>query len=58
MHAGNGADERGLAGAVGAHDGDDGTRFDGQHIIERLRVAVKQVELFYPKHQPKASAPR
>ena len=29
MHAGDGLDQRSLAGAVGAHDGDDRSRVDG-----------------------------
>ena len=41
-HAGDGADERGLAGAVGADDGDDRALVDVErHVVERLRVAVE-----------------
>jgi hypothetical protein len=48
-HAGDGADQRGLAGAVGADDGDDRAFGDlERHAVERLRVAVEHVEVPRP----------
>ena len=47
VHAGDRANQRGLAGAVGADDGDDRALLDLQrNAVERLRVAVEQVEVF------------
>ena len=47
QHAGDGADQRGLAGAVGADDGDDRALLDVErHAVERLRVAVEHIEVF------------
>ena len=47
LHAGDGADQRGLAGAIGADDGDDLALRDlERHAVERLRVAIEQVEVF------------
>ena len=58
QHAGDGADERSLAGAVGADDGDDRALFDVErYAIERLRVAVEHIEVFHAQHHT-ASAPR
>ena len=47
LHAGDQADERGFAGAVGADDGDDLTfgNFEGD-LCQSLRVTVKQVDVF------------
>ena len=51
VHAGDGADERGLAGAVGADNGDDGALLDVErNAVERLGVAVEHVEVFDPEH--------
>ena len=59
MHAGDGADERGLAGAVGADDGDDRALGDLERdAVERLRVAVEDIEVLDRQHQATASAPR
>ena len=59
VHAGDGADERGLAGAVGADDGDDRALVDLERdVVERLRVAVEHVEVLDVQHQSTASAPR
>ena len=45
MHAEDGADQRRLAGAVRADDGHHLARGHlKRHIIERLRIAVEQVE--------------
>ena len=46
VHARDGADERGLAGAVRADDGDDLAFRDLERdAIERLRVAVEHIEV-------------
>ena len=59
VHAGDGADERGLAGAVRADDGDDRPFGDlERHVVERLRVAVEDIEVLDLEHQSTASAPR
>jgi hypothetical protein len=51
VHAGDGADERGLAGAIGADNGDDGALGDVERdTVERLRVAVEDVEILDPEH--------
>src|SRR6185437_8354096 len=51
VHPGDGADERGLAGAVRADDGDDLAVGDGKrNTVERLRVAVEEVEPFDLEH--------
>ena len=48
-----------LAGAVGADNRDDRALFDLERdAIERLRVAVKHIEIFDAEHQATASAPR
>ena len=58
-HAGDGADERGLAGAVGADDGRDRALLDCERdAVERLGVAVEDVEVFDRQHYSTASAPR
>ena len=55
-HAGDGADQRGLAGAVGADDGDDLALRDLERdAVERLGVAVEEVEILDREHQPRAS---
>ena len=47
VHPGNGADQRGFAGAVGADDGDDRALLDLERdAVERLRVAVEHIEVF------------
>ena len=58
MHAGERADQRRLAGAIGADDGDDGALLDVErHAVERLGVAVEHIEIFDAQHHT-ASAPR
>ena len=58
LHAGERADERRLAGAVGADDGDDRAFRDlERHAVERLHVAVEDIEVFDAQHHT-ASAPR
>jgi hypothetical protein len=58
MHACNRADQRGLARAVRAHDRDDRTLLHLQrHAVQRLGVAVKDVDLLDRKHHT-ASVPR
>ena len=58
LHAGERADERRLAGAVGADNGDDRAFLDiKRHRIERLHVAVEHIEVFDAQHHS-ASAPR
>ena len=52
LHAGERADQRGLAGAVGADDGDDRALFHlERYAVERLQVAVEDVEIFDAEHQ-------
>ena len=59
MHAGDGANEGGLAGAIGADDGDDRPLADlKRHIVERLGVAMEDIEVLDAQHQSTASAPR
>ncbi len=59
VHARDGADERGLARAVGADDRDDRPFVDLERdAVERLRVAVKDVEALDREHQASASSPR
>ena len=59
VHSGDGADERALARAVRSDNRDDRSLLDLERdVIERLRVAVKHVEIFDAEHQPTASAPR
>ena len=51
MHAGERANERRLAGAIGADDGDDGALLDVERdTVERLGVAVEHVEVFDGEH--------
>ena len=58
QHAGQRPDQRRLARAIGADNGDDRALFDVErHAVERLDVAVKHVEVFDLQHQT-ASAPR
>jgi hypothetical protein len=58
LHAGNGADQRGLAGAIGANNGDDGALFDIERdAVERLGIAVEDIEVLDAEHQT-VSTPR
>jgi hypothetical protein len=57
-HAGERADERCLAGAVGADDGDDRALLDVErHAVERLHVAVEHIQVLDVQHHT-TSAPR
>jgi hypothetical protein len=57
-HPGERADQRRLAGAVGADDGDDGALLDlERYAVERLDVAVEHIEVFDAQHHT-ASTPR
>jgi hypothetical protein len=59
VHAGDGADEGGLAGSVRPDDSNDRPLTDlERHVVERLRVAVKDIEVLDAQHQSTASAPR
>src|SRR5262249_7901697 len=59
MQAGDGADERGLSGAVRADNGDDLALAHLQrNIVQRLCVAVEHIDVPDPQHQSTASAPR
>src|SRR5665647_3555499 len=59
VHAGDGADQRGLAGAVGTDNGDNRALLDLEaNAVERLGVAVKHVEVLDFKHHAIASTPR
>jgi hypothetical protein len=59
VHAGDGANEGGLAGSVRPDDGNDRPLADlERHAVERLRVAVKNIEIVDAQHQSTASAPR
>ena len=59
VHPGYGADQRALAGTIGTHDRYDRTLLNlDRDIVERLRVAIKQINIFDAKLQPTASAPR
>src|SRR6185295_15984968 len=50
LDAGDGADERGLAGAVGADDGDDlALRHLERNVGEGLSIAVVQIQIPDPK---------
>ena len=52
LHAEDGADQRALAGAIGADDGDDLARRDiERHAVERLGVAVEEVEIAHRQHR-------
>jgi hypothetical protein len=58
LHPGQRPDQRRLAGAVGADDGDDGALLDVErNAVERLDVAVENIEVLDAQHH-KASAPR
>jgi hypothetical protein len=58
VHACDGADKRGLAGAVRTNDRDDVALRDVERdAIERLRVAVEYIEVLDAQHHS-ASAPR
>src|SRR4051794_36371268 len=55
MNTRDGADERGLARPVRADNGRDRALLDvKRHAIERLRVAVKDVEVFDAEHHAPA----
>ena len=57
-HTGDGLDERGLAGAVRADNGDDRALLDLERdAVERLGVAVKDVEVL-DLEDHSASSPR
>src|SRR5262249_50974510 len=59
LHAGDGADQRGLAGAVRSHDGNDRAFLHvDADAVERLRIAVEDVDVAGAQHHPAASAPR
>ena len=46
LDAGDGADQRRLAGAIGSDNGDDGPFFDGKRDIgQSLGVAIKKIEV-------------
>src|SRR4051794_32838150 len=52
MNPGDGADQRRLARAVRSDNSDDRAFLDLQrYAVERLRVAVKHVEVFDAEHQ-------
>ena len=57
IHAGNGANQCGLAGTVRTDDGNDiaGRNFE-RNRIERLRVAVKDIEIFDAQHHAAPSS--
>jgi len=58
VHARDGADERGLAGTIRAHDRDDVAFRDVERdAIERPRVAMEYIEVLHAQHHS-ASAPR
>ena len=58
MHAGDGADQGSLAGAVGADDRHDLPRIDRQrHAVERLRIAMENADVLDVEHH-NSSAPR
>jgi len=55
QHAGKRSDERRLAGAVRADDGDDRAFFDVErNRVERLHVAVEHIEVFDAQHHVSA----
>src|SRR5262249_38786643 len=59
LHPGNRADQRRLAGAVRADDGDDRSLCDlDRHVIERLCIAIEQVEALDDQRHASASVPR
>lgn len=59
MHAVDGPDERALPGPVRADDRHDLALFHlERHPVERLRIAVEEVEPFDLQHQETASVPR
>jgi hypothetical protein len=59
LDAGDRADERGLARPVRADDGDDLARGHLERdALERLRVAVVEVEVLDGEHQTSVSSPR
>ncbi len=57
VHPGDGADQRGLAGAVRADDGDDLALGDLERdAVERLRVAVEEIEIADGEHHEAAAS--
>src|SRR4029453_2527205 len=58
LNAPYGADQRRLAGTIGAADRNDGALLDlERYAIDRLRIAMKHVHVLEAEHQT-ASAPR
>jgi hypothetical protein len=58
QHSRDRADQRRLACSIGADDGYDGALLDlERYAVERLRVAVKDIDIVYGEHQT-VSAPR
>jgi hypothetical protein len=59
MHTGDGAYERAFASAVRANNGYDRALHNLKYdAVERLRVAIENIEVLDLQHQPTASAPR
>src|SRR2546425_13313999 len=59
MYAGDRADERAFSRAVRADNRDNGAFADlERHALERLGVAMEDIEAFDREHQAIASAPR
>src|SRR5262249_41150399 len=59
MHARDRANERRLAGPIRADNGYDRSFVDVErHVVERLRVAMEDIEILDAQHQSPASAPR
>ena len=58
LHAGNSANERGLARSVRSHDGDDCALLDLERdAVESTNVAIADLEIVDAEHH-KTSAPR
>ena len=58
-HSCNRADQRCFASSIGTDNGDDGALFDFErYAIERLCIAVENVDIFHSEHQATVSAPR
>src|SRR6185437_5728532 len=52
LHAEDAADERALARAIGADDGDDLARLDVERdIVERLGIAIEEIEVAHFQHR-------
>ena len=59
QHSRDRANQRRLACSIGADDGDDGTLLDlERYAVERLRVAVEDIDVLDGEHQTTVSAPR